>query len=109
MRVSSIQNYGLKCGTNCGTKRRMSPHRENPVNTEPQKGDSISFQSKAGASALGAAIGGALGAAAITFISGGLAIPFVVGAYTIGGAAIGAGAGSVLGDDDKPKPDDKND
>ena len=101
MRVSSIQNYGLKCGTNYSTKRGMSPQRESPVNTEPQKGDSVSFKSKAGASAAGAAIGGILGAAAITFISGGLAIPFVVGAYTVGGAAIGAGAGSVFGDDKK--------
>ncbi len=103
MRVSSIQNYGLKCGTNCGTKRRMLPQKENPINTESQNNDSVSFKSKAAASAAGAAIGGILGAAAITFISGGLAIPFVVGAYTVGGAAIGAGAGSVFGeDDDKP-------
>lgn len=108
MRVSSIQNYGLKCGTNCGTKRRALPHRENPVNTEQEKGDSVSFKSKAGASAAGAAIGGILGAAAITFISGGLAIPFVVGAYTVGGAAIGAGAGSVFGEDDKKDSGNKN-
>ena len=94
MKVSSIQSYsinGLSKVNHCRKVKEQLP----PV-TQPAQTDSVSFQGKAAA---GATIGGLLGAAAITLISGGAAIPLIVGAYTIGGAAVGAGIGEAFGED----------
>ena len=94
MKVSAIQSYSVN-----GLSKVKSNHRVReqlpPVN-QSMPSDSVSFQGKAAA---GATIGGLLGAAAITLISGGAAIPLIVGAYTIGGAAIGAGVGEAFGED----------
>lgn len=94
MKVSAIQSYSVN-----GLSKVKSNHRvreQLPPVTQPMQSDSVSFQGKAAA---GATIGGLLGAAAITLISGGAAIPLIVGAYTIGGAAVGAGVGEVFSDD----------
>lgn len=102
MKVSAIQSYSVN-----GLSKVKSNHRVReqlpPVN-QSMPSDSVSFQGKAAA---GATIGGLLGAAAITLISGGAAIPLIVGAYTIGGAAVGAGVGEVFSDD-KDKGDKKD-
>lgn len=103
MKVSAIQSYSVN-----GLSKVKSNHRVReqlpPVN-QSMPSDSVSFQGKAAA---GATIGGLLGAAAITLISGGAAIPLIVGAYTIGGAAIGAGVGEAFGEDkDKGNKNDE--
>ena len=90
MKVSAIQSYSVNGLSKVKINHRVREQLP-PVNQSMQS-DSVSFQGKAAA---GATIGGLLGAAAITLISGGAAIPLIVGAYTIGGAAIGAGVGEA--------------
>ena len=67
MKVSAIQSYSVN-----GLSKVKSNHRvreQLPPVTQSMPSDSVSFQGKAAA---GATIGGLLGAAAITLISGGL-------------------------------------
>lgn len=101
MKVSAIQSYNV----NGHSRVRKTPkfRGQQPPVSQTAPVDTVSFKGKAAA---GATIGGILGAAAITLISGGAAIPFIVGAYTIGGAAVGAGIGEAFSDDNKSKKDE---
>ena len=94
MRVSAIQAYRVNGQLKSAKNRKLREDLPPVINNNQT--DTVSFKGKAVA---GATIGGILGAAAISILSGGAAIPLVLGAYTIGGAAVGAGVGEAFNDD----------
>lgn len=94
MKVSAIQSYRVNGQLKSAKSRKLREDLPPVINNNQT--DTVSFKGKAVA---GATIGGLLGAAAISIISGGAAIPLVLGAYTIGGAAVGAGVGEAFNDD----------
>ena len=94
MKVSAIQACRVNGQLKSAKNRKL--REDLPPVINGNQTDTVSFKGKAVA---GATIGGLLGAAAITLLSGGAAIPLVLGAYTIGGAAVGAGVGEAFSDD----------
>lgn len=94
MKVSAIQACRVNGQLKSAKNRKLREDLPPVINSN--QADTVSFKGKAVA---GATIGGLLGAAAITLLSGGAAIPLVLGAYTIGGAAVGAGVGEAFSDD----------
>lgn len=93
MKVSAIQACRVNGQLKLAKNRKLREDLPSVINSNQT--DTVSFKGKAAA---GATIGGLLGAAAITLLSGGAAIPLIIGAYTIGGAAIGAGVGEAFND-----------
>ena len=100
MKVSAIQTIGVP---RASIKLQKTPPL-NRVGVTPIPEDTVSFQGKN--TIAGASIGAIIGIGAITIISGGLATPVAVAAYT---AAIGT-CGGVLGHVvDKINEDNKKD